>query len=64
MANNAKKTSSNWERKDRKYYLTNNLTPLTLTIPSKHTRKHALLWYDEELGKQREIRYVIRTYRV
>ena len=57
MANNAKKTSSNWERKDRKYYLTNNLTPLTLTIPSKHTRKHALLWYDEELGKQREIRY-------
>ena len=57
MANNDKKTSSNWERKDRKYYLTNNLTPLTLTIPSKHTRKHALLWYDEELGKQREIRY-------
>jgi len=57
MANNAKKTPNNWERKDRKYYLTNNLTPLTLTIPSKHTRKHALLWYDEELGKQREIRY-------
>tara|TARA_R110002012_G_scaffold217966_3_gene389227 strand:- start:3039 stop:3803 length:765 start_codon:yes stop_codon:yes gene_type:complete len=57
MAKNAKKEPNNWERKDRKYYLTNNLTPLTLTIPSKHTRKHALLWYDEELGKQREIRY-------
>tara|TARA_R100000541_G_scaffold2239_3_gene8548 strand:+ start:368 stop:1132 length:765 start_codon:yes stop_codon:yes gene_type:complete len=57
MANNAKKNPSNWERKDRKYYLTNDLTPLTLTIPSKHTRKHALLWYDDEQGKQREIRY-------
>jgi len=57
MAKNAKTNPDKWERKDRKYYLLNNLTPLTLTIPSKHTRKHALLYYDEEIGEQREIRY-------
>ena len=46
-----------WEIKDRHYYLTGNKSPLTLTIPSKHTKKHALLWYDEEKGMQRELRY-------
>ena len=46
-----------WEIKDRFYYLTNNKSPLTFTIPSKHTRKHALLYFDEKTGKQREIRY-------
>jgi hypothetical protein len=46
-----------WEVKDRHYYLTGNKSPLTLTIPSKHTKKHALLWYDEEKGMQRELRY-------
>jgi hypothetical protein len=47
----------NWEIKDRLYYLTGKDTPLTLTIPGKHTRKHALLYFDEEIGKQKEIRY-------
>ena len=46
-----------WEIKDRIYYLTGKDTPLTLTIPGKHTRKHALLYFDEETGKQKEIRY-------
>ena len=46
-----------WEIKDRLYYLTGRDTPLTLTIPGKHTRKHALLYFDEEIGKQKEIRY-------
>ena len=46
-----------WEIKDRLYYLTGKDTPLTLTIPGKHTRKHALLYFDEETGKQKEIRY-------
>ena len=32
-----------WEVKDRTYLLKGNKTPLTLTIPGKHTRKHALL---------------------
>ena len=46
-----------WEIKDRVYYLKGNKNPLTLTIPGKHTRKHALLHFDEKTGKQREIRY-------
>ena len=35
-----------WEVKDRTYLLRGNKTPLTLTIPGKHTRKHSLLWFD------------------
>jgi len=46
-----------WEIKDRNYYLTGNASPLTFTIPSRHTKKHPLLWFDEELGAQRELRY-------
>ena len=46
-----------WEIKDRIYYLTGRHTPLTLTIPGKHTRKHALLYFDPKTGKQKEIRY-------
>ena len=46
-----------WEIKNRNYYLTGNASPLTFTIPSKHTRKHPLLWFDESTGTQRELRY-------
>ena len=46
-----------WELKDRHYYLTGNKSPLTLTIPSKHTKKHALLYYDAAKEMQRELRY-------
>ena len=46
-----------WEIKDRIYFLKGNKSPLTLTIPGKHTRKHALLYFDPKTGKQREIRY-------
>ena len=46
-----------WEIRDRIYYLKGNKSPLTLTIPGKHTRKHALLYFDEKTGKQREIKY-------
>jgi len=52
-----KPTKQTWEIKDRIYYLTGNKSPLTLTIPGKHTRKHALLYFDPKTGKQREIRY-------
>ena len=52
-----KPTKLTWEIKDRVYYLKGNKNPLTLTIPGKHTRKHALLYFDEKTGKQREIRY-------
>ena len=46
-----------WEIKDRVYFLKGNKSPLTLTIPGRHTRKHALLYFDIKSGKQREIRY-------
>ena len=53
----AKPIEPEWEIKDRLYYLTGRDTPLTLTIPGKHTRKHALLYFDEKTRKQKEIRY-------
>jgi len=46
-----------WEIKDRNYFLKGGKSPLTLTIPGRHTRKHPLLWFDEELGAQRELKY-------
>jgi hypothetical protein len=46
-----------WEIKDRTYVLKGGINPLTLTIPSKHTTKHSLLFFDEEIGEQKEIRY-------
>jgi hypothetical protein len=46
-----------WEIKDRIYYLTRNKKPLTYTIPTRHSRKTPLLWFDDKTGMQREIRY-------
>ena len=46
-----------WEYKDRNYYLANGKEPLTYTIPSKHTRKYPLTWFDPEVGYERELRY-------
>lgn len=45
-----------WEIKDRHYYLIGK-QPLTFTIPSKHSAKRSLLWFDPEKNEQREIRY-------
>ena len=52
-----KPAKPSWEIKDRIYYLKHNKSPLTLTIPSRHTSKHSLLYFDSETGKQKEIRY-------
>ena len=52
-----KTPKSNWEMKERVYLLKNNYTPLTLTIPSRHTRKHPLLFFDKVSGIQRELKY-------
>jgi len=57
MAKKEKIQQDSWEIKDRRYFLKDNSSPLTLTIPSKHTKKHALLWFDKETGTQRELRY-------
>ncbi len=46
-----------WEYKNRDYYLLNRLEPLTYTIPSKHTRRYPLVWFDLDKGYERELRY-------
>ncbi|HJO96280.1 MAG TPA: hypothetical protein QF753_23040 [Victivallales bacterium] len=46
-----------WEMKDRYYYLLNDMSPLSYTMNSKHTTKAPLLYYDEEKGIQRALRY-------
>ncbi len=52
-----KPSKPEWEIKDRVYFLKGKKSPLTLKIPGRHTRKHALLYFDSVTGKQREIRY-------
>jgi len=46
-----------WEFKDRTYYLISRKQPLIMTIPSKHSQKRSLLWFDPSKGYQRELRY-------
>ena len=46
-----------WEYKDRHYYLVDGKEPLTYTIPSKHTQRYPLVWFDQEKGYERELRY-------
>jgi len=50
-------TKPKWEIKDRSYYLTGNREPLTFRLSSKHSRLKSLLYFDEEQGAQKEIRY-------
>ncbi len=57
MEKEEKKHKKKWEYKDRNYYLIGNKAPLTHTIPSKHTRRYPLVWFDEEKGYERELRY-------
>jgi len=47
----------NWEVKDRTYLLMGPHSPLTYTISSRHSRRFPLLWFDEDLKEQRELRY-------
>ena len=46
-----------WEIKDRTYFLTGNKSPITYTLASRHTGRQPLLWFDEEKGHARELRY-------
>jgi len=46
-----------WEYKNRLYELTQRKKPLVFTIPTVHTAKKPLLWFDPEKGYQRELRY-------
>jgi hypothetical protein len=51
------KKEEKWEIKDRNYYLVNDMSPITYTLSSKHTRRFPLLHFDEKEGYNREIRY-------
>ena len=58
MAKTKKETvTTTWEIKDRTYRLTGNKSPLTYTIQSKSTKKKPLLYWDEESGVNKELRY-------
>jgi len=43
-----------WERKDRQYFLLNDIAPLVYILKSKN-----IMWFDEKMGYEREIRYTI-----
>ncbi len=46
-----------WEVKPRTYLIKGRKQPLTLTIPSRHTRRNPLLYFDADKKMQRELRY-------
>ena len=48
----AKVTASDWQIKDRVYYLSEGLSPLTYTIKSR-----GIYWFDKEKGYERELKY-------
>ncbi len=47
----------NWEYKDRVYIVKGENSPPILSIQSKHTQRKPLLYFDEEKGHNRELRY-------
>lgn len=55
MAKN--KQIPNWEIKDRLYVLKNNMKPIIFSMTGTHSIKSPLLWFDEETGQQRELKY-------
>lgn len=57
MAKKTAATQPKWEIKDRQYYLLGNRTPITFTLASKHSGRHPLMWFDEDQGYARELRY-------
>jgi len=46
-----------WEIKDRYYHLLNDNSPLTFRVNSRHSARKPLMWFDEEKGYNRELRY-------
>ena len=35
--------------------------PLTYTLPSRHSRRYPLVWFDPKLGYERELRYATNS---
>ena len=57
VAKAPEKVKPSWEIKDRRYYLMSGKSPVSYVVPSKHTARKPLLYFDEETNTQREIRY-------
>ena len=51
------KVDPRWEIKDRAYYLLHGKSPITLILASKHSSSFPLMYFDEKLGYERELRY-------
>ena len=51
------KSKNTWVYKDRLYEISSGRKPLVFTVPTVHTQKCPLLWFDEDAGYQRELRY-------
>ena len=51
------KTKEKWVVKDRLYELSKGKKPIIFTIPTAHSTRHPMMWFDEEKGYQRELRY-------
>ena len=52
-----KNNTPEWEIKDRTYVIKGSNQPPLVTIQAKHNSKKPLLWFDEEKGYNRELRY-------
>jgi len=52
-----KPAKPSWEIRDRLYVLKNGVSPLVYTVVSKHSAKRPLLWFDENSGEQKELKY-------
>jgi len=57
MAVKKQPVKPSWEIRDRIYFLKNNRRPLIFTIPAKHSARKPLLYFDQETGMQKELRY-------
>jgi hypothetical protein len=57
MSQQKQAPADKWEIKDRTYILKGKSTPLTFSIPGRHSKRFPLLWFDKETGEQKELRY-------
>ena len=46
-----------WEIKNRLYEIASGKEPLVFSIVTSHSNRKPMLWFDEEQGYQRELRY-------
>jgi len=55
VTTSVKPTKPTWEIKDRVYYLNKNKKPLSYTIPTRHSRKTPLLYFDKKQVNKKKL---------